>query len=174
MSILLCTGRLIDALDIGVGEAGPALPASDNRLGAWFATVVPLRPARLVLAVSEHARLPVVLSVDPRETVLQRLPDAVYALLLDLKVPVELARGERAAMQPLRALAGVDQGNLGMLMACEIELRAAWDRGESRATAELSVLLARQVSEHLEGATPAQAARRRFHLSPDHVEPLGL
>lgn len=179
MTLLLCTGRLLDALSaepesITAAATPEPLPASDNRLGTWVATLVPLRPARLVLAVSEHARLPLVLSLDPRDDLLERLPDAVYGLLLELKVPVELARGEREAMQPLRAAAGIEQGSLGMLRACEIELRAAWERGESRSPADLSVFLARQVSEHLDGASPAQAARRRFHLHPDHIEPLGL
>lgn len=174
MTLVLCTGTLLDALALDAPAAAAPLAAADNRLGAWVATSVPLRPARLVLAVSEHARLPVVLALEPRDTLLERLPEAVYALLLELKVPVELARGERAAMQPLQALAGVDQGSLGMLKACEIELRAAWERGDTRAPGELGVLLARQLSEHLDGASPAQAARRRFHLTPDYVEPLGL
>jgi hypothetical protein len=174
MSCVLCTGRLLDALAIQAPAATSPLAAAANRLGAWVATVVPLRPTLMVLAVSEHARLPVALALEPRDSVLERLPEAVYALLLELKVPVELARGERDAMQPLQALAGVDQGTLGMLRACEIELRAAWERGDSRAPAELSVLLARQLSEHLDGGSPAQAARRRFHLTPDHIEPLGL
>lgn len=174
MTIVLCTGRLLDAL--GIEASGQVPPPSDdgNRLGAWVATTVPLRPARLVLAVSEHARLPVVLALEPRDSLLERLPEAVYELLLDLKVPVELARGERAAMQPVRAQAGADQGSLGMLRACEIELRALWERGQTRAPAQLAALLAHQVSEHLDGASPAQAARRRFHLTPDHIEPLGL
>ena len=174
MTPVLCTGRLLDALELEPAAATPPLPAAETRLGAWVATLVPLRPARFVLAVSEHARLPVALALDPRDSLLERLPEAVYALLLELRLPVELARGERDAMRPLQALAGVDQGSLGMLRASEIELRAAWERGESRSPAELSVLLARQLSEHLDGGSPAQAARRRFHLTPDHVEPLGL
>jgi hypothetical protein len=174
MTIVLCTGRLLDALGIEASGQAPLPGADGNRLGAWIATAVPLRPARLVLAVSEHARLPVVLALEPRDSLLQRLPEAVYELLLELKVPVELARGERAAMQPLQARAGVDQGSLGMLRACEIELRAAWERGQTRAPAELGALLAHQLSEHLDGASPAQAARRRFHLTPEYIEPLGL
>jgi hypothetical protein len=174
MTLVLCTGILLDALDLPAASAPASLAGADNRLGAWVATLVPLRPARMVLAVSEHARLPVVLALEPRSDLLERLPEAVYALLLALKVPVELARGERSAMQPLQALAGVDQASLGMLRACEIALRAAWERGETRAPDELGAALARELSEHLDGASPAQAARRRFHLTPDYVEPLGL
>lgn len=180
MSILHCTARLYERLveaDVpdcrGETNDSPAPP----RLGDWTATLLALRPARLVLAVSEHADLPVVLSGEETGTIVQRLPEAVYRLLLDIDVPADLARRERDAMQPLQPQpthAGKPSAALGPLKVYGIELRSVWERGLSRVPAELALHLAAQVSEYLDGSTPAQAARRRLHLLPDHTEPLGL
>lgn len=173
MTDLLCTTRLLDALPAKPAPAGEAA-AADNRLGTWTATLVPLRPARLVLAVSEHARLALVLSATPYESLLERFPDALYGLLLGLKLPPELARRERDALSTLIPRAGRDSGTLGALKSYGIELRAMWEAGLSRSPEELSLHLAELATEHLEGGTAAQAVRRRFHLLPEHTEALGL
>lgn len=151
-------------------------PGDDTRLGAWSATRLVLRPARFVLAVSEHARLPVLVNALPEETLLTRLPDAIYALLLAIKMPADLARRERDMMQPLSPVRGnaPDIPAAGLLNSYATVLQAAWDAGLSRSPSMLSQHLAFMANESLLGATPAQATRRRFHLLPDQTEALGL
>jgi hypothetical protein len=169
-------GHNADAVD-GESQHGDSPPHEGwNRLGDWWAMHLPLRPARFVLAVCEHGRLPLVVHAEPAQSLLQRLPDALYEQLLGIKVPADLARRERAAMQPLEPVHGDADGNgmLGVLKAYAIDLQAAWDTGMTRSAAELGAHLAAQPNEHLAGATPAQATRRRFHLLPDQTEALGL
>lgn len=173
MALLRCTRRLFEPIGTDHRDGTPD-PGGDNRLGTWTATLLPLRPARLVVAVSEHARLPLVMTALPYENMLDRFPEALYALLLDLKLPPDLARLECAAMQPLQPVTETDGSTLAVLKIYAVELRAAWEKGLTRSSAELSLHLAQQTFEHMEGATPAQAARRRFHLLPDRTEPLGL
>ncbi len=164
-----------DAADASFDDDGETGVDRGNRLGTWSATRLALRPARFVLAVSEHARLAVVLDALPLDTVPVRLPEALYRLLLAIKVPADLARRERDAMQPMRpvrdSMAGLDAGLLAYYANA---LKAAWDAGLSRSPDALGVHLAGLENEWLLGATPAQAARRRFHLLPDQTEALGL
>lgn len=171
MSILYCTQDLLDRLP---GIDAPSVSPADNRLGTWTATIIPLAPVRMLLAVSDHARLPLALVATPYDDLLSRLPDALYQLLLDIKFPPDLARLERDAMQPLCPAPAGERTAIALLEAYAIELRGMWEQGLSRSPAELSLHLAMQATEHLEGATPAQATRRRFQLLPDQTEALGL
>lgn len=170
MTTLYCTRDLLDGLDVA---PQPAL-AADNHLGAWTATLVLLRPARLVLAVSEHGRLPLVLAAEPWPTLLERLPEAVYQQLLALKVPADLARAERDQMRPLVPALAAGRGHLDQLAGLAPELAAAWERGASRSPAELSLLLAHLPAGDPDASTAAQATRRRLHLVPDPGEVAGL
>lgn len=170
MTTLFCTRALLDGLELAPHPAAP----SDNHLGAWTATLVLLRPARLVLAVSEHGRLPLVLAAEPWSSLLERLPEALYQQLLALRVPADLARSERDQMRPLVPALAAGQGHLDELRVLEPELASAWDRGVSRSPAELALLLANLPSSDPDGSTPAQATRRRLHLVPDPGEVVGL
>lgn len=171
MSTLFCTQNLLHRLpSVGSGSPAPV----ENRLGDWTATVVPLAPMRMLLAVSDHARLPLALDAEPFDDLLTRLPKALYQLLLDIRFPADLARLERDAMQPVRPAASGDGTSVAFLEAYAVQLRGAWEQGLSRSPSELSLHLAMLATEHLEGATPAQAARRRFQLLPEQTEALGL
>ncbi|MBX3726418.1 MAG: hypothetical protein KF823_10945 [Xanthomonadales bacterium] len=170
MTTLYCTRALLDSLD---AVPQPAV-ASENHLGAWTATLVLLRPARLVLAVSEHGRLPLVLAAEPWSTLLERLPEALYQQLLALRVPADLARSERDQMQPLLPAVAAGQGHLDQLRTLEPELASAWERGVSRSPAELALMLAHLSSSDPDASTAAQATRRRLHLVPDPGEVAGL
>lgn len=171
MSTLFCTQDLLRRLP-SVGRAAAA--DTENRLGDWTAAVIPLAPVRMLLAVSDHARLPLALDAEPFDDLLTRLPEALYQLLLDIRFPADLARLERDAMQPLRPAGAGDRTAVALLEAYAVQLRSAWEQGLSRSPAELSLHLAMLATEHLEGATPAQAARRRFQLLPEQTEALGL
>lgn len=170
MSTLFCTQDLLARLSAAESETAPP----ENRLGAWTAAIIPLAPVRMVLAVSDHARLPLVLSAEPYDDLLVRFPQALYQLLLDIRFPADLARLERDAMQPMQVRAAGHRTTITFVDAYAITLRTAWEQELSRSPAALTLHLATQATEHLDGATPAQAARRRFQLLPDQTEALGL
>lgn len=177
---LYCTTRLLDRLPADDTDPAPATawPEPPARLGHWTATLLVLRPARLVLAVSEHDHVPLVLDGGRELAALPaQLPLALYRLLLALDVPPELARIECQAMQPMvprPIIAGQPSRALGPLKLLGTTLRTVWQQGLSRSPDELALHLAQQASEHLEGRSPAQSARRRLRLSPDQTEALGL
>jgi hypothetical protein len=97
MTALRCTQKLLTALKIA--PSAPVGPGA-NLLGDWTLNLLHTRP-KLVVAISEHDRLGLVLEAAPFATLLQRFPEAVFVQLLAIGVPVDLARRERDAMQPL-------------------------------------------------------------------------
>lgn len=178
MARLNCSRHLRHALGLDVETGLPGdlpQPVSENRLGEWAATVLMLPPARLVLAVSEYAQLPVVVDLEPRASFLERLPEAIYQSLLDLDIPADLARRERDALLPLKPATGDNRsGTFAALRLFAVELKSAWDHGLSRSPAELGRHLATLETIAEDGPTPAQSARRRFHLLPDQTDVFGL
>jgi len=99
MLVLRCTRKLLSRL--------PAPPVSDDAvstttLGDWYATVLMVRPAHLVLLVNETTRLPVVLAARELSTLLERIPAAIADVLTDLGVDAAVIARERAAMGEIR------------------------------------------------------------------------
>jgi hypothetical protein len=97
MTALRCTQKLLAAMK--VTPSAPPAPGA-NRLGDWSLNLLHTRP-KLVVAVSEHDRLGLVLEAAPYATLPKRFVEAVFAQLLAIGVPSELARHECNAMQPL-------------------------------------------------------------------------
>jgi hypothetical protein len=98
MLILRCTRKLLDRL--------PAPSAADDAasttlLGDWYATILMVRPAHLVLLVNEMTRLPVVLPARELATLVDRIPHAIAETLTDLGVAGAAIERERAAMQSI-------------------------------------------------------------------------
>jgi hypothetical protein len=77
--------------------SAPLAPGT-NRLGDWSLNLLHTRP-KLVVAISEHDRLGLVLEAAPYATLPQRFVDAVFAQLLAIGVPPDVARRECDAMQ---------------------------------------------------------------------------
>jgi len=71
---------------------------SSTRLGDWYANLVFLRGARLVLCVSERTLLPVVLHARDLATLGARLASAAGDVLAAIGVPAEVAHDERDRM----------------------------------------------------------------------------
>jgi len=99
MLVLRCTRKLLDRL--------PAPSAADHAasttvLGDWYATILMVRPAHLVLLVNETTRLPVVLPARELAALLGRIPGAIAETLSDLGVASEAIEGERAAMRVIQ------------------------------------------------------------------------
>ena len=97
MTALRCTQKLLAAMR--VKPAAPPSPGS-NVLGDWSLNLLHVRPSKLVIAVSEHDRFALVLEAAPA-TLPQRLVEALFAQLLTLGIPSDMARRECVAMQPL-------------------------------------------------------------------------
>ncbi len=70
-----------------------------------------VRPVKLVLAVSEHDRFALVLEAAPYATLQQRFSDALFAQLLFIGVPPDVARRECDAMQPVTITATMPYAN---------------------------------------------------------------
>ena len=98
MTALRCTQKLLTAMR--VKPAVPPLPGS-NVLGDWSLNLLHVRPAKLVIAMSEHDRFALVLEAAPYATLLPRLQAALFVQLLTIGVPPDVARRECDAMQPL-------------------------------------------------------------------------
>ena len=73
MLVVRCTAKLLSRLKVrSTAPSGPSTTA----LGDWYATILPVRPAHLVLLVNEASRLPVVLPARELSTLGGRIPDA--------------------------------------------------------------------------------------------------
>jgi hypothetical protein len=95
MLIVRCTAKLLDRLKV---QLLPSRVPSSTVLGDWYATILPLRPAHLVLLVDETTRLPVVLPARELSTLARRIPEAIAEVLRDLGVDPEAIDRERQAM----------------------------------------------------------------------------
>lgn len=96
MVVIRCTRKLLDRVKPPV--MAPVDAAGDNLLGDWYATVLFVRPAWLVAAISSRTLLPVVLPAAPVREVGLRLCDAVAGHLGLLEAPSDLLQEEIAAM----------------------------------------------------------------------------
>jgi hypothetical protein len=98
MLIVRCTAKLLDRLK--VPPLASPVPSS-TALGDWYATILPLRPAHLVLLVNETTRLPVVLPARELSTLARRIPEAIADVLRDLEIDPEAIGRERQAMSKI-------------------------------------------------------------------------
>jgi hypothetical protein len=129
MLVLRCTRKLLNRLHL---KPDGVEAASTTVLGDWYATVLVLRPAHLVLLVNVPTRLPVVLPAREISTLLDRIPDAVMKTLVDLGAPLSLAEKEGAAMREIQCATTRDRSVLGAMneFVFQILLRlqdAPWD-----------------------------------------------
>ena len=95
MLVVRCTAKLLRRIK---SPPMPSAARSTNRLGDWYATILPLRPAQLVLLVSEATRLPVVLLAREFATLDGRIPLEIARVLHDLGVEPSIRDAELMAM----------------------------------------------------------------------------
>ena len=81
MLTIRCTTKLLDRLKT---RPDPPAPPSTTRLGDWYATILLLRPAHMVLLVNEPTRLAALLPARDLPTLARRIPDAICEVLQDL------------------------------------------------------------------------------------------
>jgi hypothetical protein len=96
MLVLRCTRKLLGRLH---ASPDPVDAPSTTVLGDWYATILMVRPAHLVLLVNERSRLPIVLPARELSTLLERIPDAVADTLSDLGVESHAIEREREEMR---------------------------------------------------------------------------
>ncbi len=161
MTALRCTQKLLTAMK--VKPAAPPSPGS-NVLGDWSLTLLHVRPAKLVLAVSEHHRLALVLEAAPYSSLPQRLQSTLFAQLLGIDVSSDIARRECDAMQPLTITATTPYPNRLSLQAnlkdyaWQVEFMLE-ERGSS--LAEINACLA----DHIVGVNKKMGFPRKLVLA---------
>ena len=97
-----------------VAPSAPPAPGA-HRLGDWSLNLLHTRPK--LVAMSEHDRLGLVLEAAPYATLPQRFIEAVFAQLLAIGVPPDVARRERDGRQPLTLTATTPYANRLSLQA---------------------------------------------------------
>src|SRR5262245_41672496 len=95
MFTVRCTAKLLSRLKV---RPEPTPAASTTRLGDWYATILPWRPAHLVLLVNEPTRLAALLPARELSTLTTRVPPAIVDVLQELGVAQEVIDDEREAM----------------------------------------------------------------------------
>lgn len=166
MTTLRCTQKLLTALRITPISRSdvPVLENRIARLGDWTLNLLHVRPAKLVLAVSEHDRLGLLLEAAPFMTLPERFTKALFAHLMLIGVPPDIARRECDAMHRLTIgqTSGYDnrrsiQGNMTdythLVHLCLEDLESL---------TEINVRLARQISKPTGYAYPGELARKRL------------
>lgn len=166
MTALRCTQKLLAAL-----RTEPAAPAgttackpSAARLGDWTMNLLHARPVKLVLAVSEHDRLGLLVEAAPFATLPQRFSGALFAHLLTLGVPPDVARRECDAMQPITITATTGYDNRLSIQANMTEYThlVRWLLDEGMPLAFINAKLAEQISKPVGYQCPGELAKKKL------------
>ncbi|HSV69543.1 MAG TPA: hypothetical protein VLI72_05485 [Methylibium sp.] len=108
-SVLHCAAALLKAMRVAPA-ALPSPERASNALGAWSVTLIHARPQKLALAVCHASRHGFVFPAAPLATLPERFGPALFGLLVMLGAPVDAARREVDAMQPLALAPTADRG----------------------------------------------------------------
>ncbi|OGB25570.1 MAG: hypothetical protein A3I66_23305 [Burkholderiales bacterium RIFCSPLOWO2_02_FULL_57_36] len=170
MSALRCTQKLRTAMNVKPAfhsSEAPNLehaPVSTARLGDWTMNLLHVRPAKLILAVSEHDRLGLLMEAAPYATLSERFTEALFAHLLTLGVPPDIVRCECSAMQPLTITATTHYENRRSIQGnmTDYTLMLRWLFDERMPMAEMNARLAEQISKPTGHQYPGELARRRL------------
>ncbi|MGV8934748.1 MAG: Fic family protein [Gallionellaceae bacterium] len=146
MTALRCTQKLLTVMK--VSPSAPSI-SGKNKLGDWTLNLLHVRPSKLVLAVSEHDRFALVLEAAPFVTLPKRFVEALFAQLVFIGIPPDVARRECDAMQSMIITATTHYSNR---LSIQVHLKDyAWLVGRlldgGKSLAEINVRL----SEHLVG-----------------------
>jgi len=139
MLVLRCTRKLLDRLRI---EPATTDGPSTTVLGDWYATILPVRPAHLVLLVNERSRLPVVLSARELSTLLDRIPEAIADVLSELGADASIIARERDAMGEIRCATTRSRSVLGTMNEFVFEMQIRREHGALTDLHALSLSLA--------------------------------
>lgn len=99
MLTVRCTAKLLRRLRV---SPGPSPATSTGRLGDWYATILPFRPAHLILLVNEPTRLAAVLPARELATLPTRIPEAIAKVLRELGASADTIGSERREMTEIQ------------------------------------------------------------------------
>lgn len=170
MSALRCTQKLLTAMKMKPASTPPAVRRTDHtdtslaRLGDWTMNLLHVRPVKLVLAVSEHDRLGLLVEAAPFATLPERFTEGLFAHLLTLGIPPDIARQECNAMQPLTITATTHYDNRRSIQGnmTDYTLMLDWLFEERMPIAEINARLARQISKPTGYDHPGELVRKRL------------
>ncbi|MFO7591691.1 MAG: hypothetical protein R6X23_12490 [Acidimicrobiia bacterium] len=155
MATLRCTQKLLKRLGITrPGEPEPVL----NALGDWYANIFFTPQGHYLMLLSEHARLPLMMSARDLRSLPGRFLAQLEELLRVIDVPQHQIDRELHSMQPLAFGRTADRSLLGTLNDNVLLARHALDAGD-RSTSEISRWLAEAPCLVLDGAFPIEKAR---------------
>jgi hypothetical protein len=99
MLTVRCTAKLLRRLKV---RPEATSESSSTRLGEWYATILSVRPAHLILLVNEPTRLAAVLPARGISTLAMRIPAAIAEILRELGASDETIDLELRAMAEIR------------------------------------------------------------------------
>jgi hypothetical protein len=158
MYTLRCTRRLLRRLPL---DLTPSVHGPSTTLGDWYANVLYIGRAQLVLCTSERSLLTVLVPAKgPRELPV-RLRDGVGVMLSRLRVPAVAIRREIEAMSDVLVGRTVNRSVLGSMN--DIAKHCRWaveDRGGYLDLEALGQEMAEMPMLTMECAFPGEMARR--------------
>ncbi len=142
MLTVRCTAKLLKRL-----HAEPvATPVpSSTRLGEWYATILAVRPAHLVLLVNEMTRLPVIIPARPLATLAERIPDGIARVLFELESEPGTISKERQAMAHVAFAKTASRSVLGTMNEFIFELGFIREREPGMTELEMSLKLGQRL-----------------------------
>ena len=161
MLIVRCTARLLARLKV---RPDSAAESSTTRLGDWYATLLPIRPAHLVLLVNEGTRLAALLPAREPATLRARIPTAILQVMRELGASRELEESERRAMAEVHFDRTASRSVLGTMNDFIFQLKSDPDAGRSRDLCELEKFLNRTPVSPLDYERPEDVASRRLGI----------
>lgn len=123
MTNLRCTAKLLKRFGV---ERPPDPPPGDNALGDWYANVLFVPGAHLLLCVSERSRLPVVASARGLRDFPAEFPRHVREVLLAIGVPAGAADRECGRMGEVAFGPTRSRSVLGTLNDFATMLKFSW------------------------------------------------
>ena len=134
-----------------------------RRLGDWYAIEVNVSHLRLILCVSENARLPVVIEAAPYKTIHQRLPLALERLLRIIEVPEDKIARELSEMNECRFGKALNRSVTGTLKRYKLDLEWSFYGSKPPQTLDQCTMrLADGICMPLEEKIPIKAAQNLF------------
>ena len=112
MLVIRCTAKLRRRLS---SQQMVDVARSTTRLGDWYATILHLRPAHVILLVNEPSRLAAMLPAREFSTLARRIPEAIAEVLRDLGISQAAIARERREMQEVAFAKTASRSVLGTM-----------------------------------------------------------
>jgi hypothetical protein len=125
MLVVRGTKKLRDRVRVPVSGDDPA---STTVLGDWFATAVFWKP-QIALLVNRHTLVPVFMPLSPVATLLDRVPDAIAAVLRRHGAGDAFVDSELEAMSEARIAPTNDRSVLGVMNEFAFHGKLHWQHG---------------------------------------------